>query len=159
MLHPQKPCHPCHLLSMMLKCWLSCWCVFSQMLQPCHLLSMMLKCWLSCWCVFSQDVAALSFVVHDVKMLTVTLVCFQSDVAALSFVVHDVKMLTVMLVCFQSGCSSLVIVQELCESWGGHPGLSVLMSLLVSVDVKLYWTMLRHWSQLVPNMSTDIWGH
>ena len=40
-----------------------------------------------------------------------------------------------------------------------HPGLFVLMSLLVSVDVKLYWTMLRHWSQLVPNMSTDIWGH
>ena len=42
---------------------------------------------------------------------------------------------------------------------GGRPGLSVLTSLLVSVDVKLYWTMLRHWSQLVPNMSTDIWGH
>ena len=52
-----------------------------------------------------------------------------------------------------------VIVQELCESRGGRPGLSVLTSLLVSVDVKLYWTMLRHWSQLVPNMSTDIWGH
>ena len=51
------------------------------------------------------------------------------------------------------------IVQELCESQGGRPGLSVLTSLLVSVDVKLYWTMLRHWSQLVPNMSTDIWGH
>ena len=51
------------------------------------------------------------------------------------------------------------IVQELCESRGGRPGLSVLTSLLVSVDVKLYWTMLRHWSQLVPNMSTDIWGH
>ena len=51
------------------------------------------------------------------------------------------------------------IVQELCESWGGCPGLSVLMSLPVSVDVKLYWTMLWHWSQLVPNMSTDIWGH
>ena len=32
----------------------------------------------------------------------------------------------------------LVIVQELCESQGGRPGLSVLMSLLVSVDVKLY---------------------
>ena len=30
------------------------------------------------------------------------------------------------------------IVQELCESRGGRPGLSVLMSLLVSVDVKLY---------------------
>ena len=53
----------------------------------------------------------------------------------------------------------VVIVQELCESRGGRPGLSVLTSLLVSVDVKLYWTMLRHWSQLVPNMSTDIWGH
>ena len=31
-----------------------------------------------------------------------------------------------------------VIVQELCESRGGRPGLSVLMSLLVSMDVKLY---------------------
>ena len=51
------------------------------------------------------------------------------------------------------------IVQELCESRGGRPWLSVLTSLLVSVDVKNYWTLLRHWSQLVPNMSTDIWGH
>ena len=51
-----------------------------------------------------------------------------------------------------------VIVQELCESQGSRPGLFVLTSLLVSVDVKLYWTMLRHSSQLVPNMSTDIWG-
>ena len=31
-----------------------------------------------------------------------------------------------------------VRVQELCESRGGRPGLSVLTSLLVSVDVKLY---------------------
>ena len=30
------------------------------------------------------------------------------------------------------------IVQEPCESRGGHPGLSVLMSLLVSVDIKIY---------------------
>ena len=30
------------------------------------------------------------------------------------------------------------IVQELCERGGGRPGLSVLTSLLVSVDVKLY---------------------
>ena len=30
------------------------------------------------------------------------------------------------------------IVQERCESRGGRPGLSVLTSLLVSVDVKLY---------------------
>ena len=44
-----------------------------------------------------------------------------------------------------------IIVQELCVSRGGRPGLSVLTSLLVSVDIKLYWTMLRHWSQLVPN--------
>ena len=29
-------------------------------------------------------------------------------------------------------------VQELCESRGGRSGLSVLTSLLVSVDVKLY---------------------
>ena len=32
----------------------------------------------------------------------------------------------------------LYIVQELCESRGGRPGMSVLTSLLVSVDVKLY---------------------
>jgi len=31
-----------------------------------------------------------------------------------------------------------VVVQELCESRGGRPGLSVLTSLMVSVDVKLY---------------------
>ena len=52
-----------------------------------------------------------------------------------------------------------IIVQELCESRGGRPGLSVLTSLLVSVDVKIYCTVLWHWSQLVPNMSHDIWGH
>ena len=52
-------------------------------------------------------------------------------------------------------------VQELCESRGGRPGLPVLMSLMVSVDVtvKQHWTMLRHWSQFVPNMSADIRGH
>ena len=42
-------------------------------------------------------------------------------------------------------------VQELCESRGSRPGLSVLTSLMVSVDVKQYRTMLTHWSQLVPN--------
>ena len=52
--------------------------------------------------------------------------------------------------------SMILIVQELCESRGGRPGLSVLTSLLVSVDVKIYCTVLRHWSQLVPNMSHDI---
>ena len=56
-----------------------------------------------------------------------------------------------------SSCPSRV--QELCEGRGGRPGLSVLMSLTVSVDVKQHWTMLRHWSQFVPNMSTDIRGH
>ena len=52
-----------------------------------------------------------------------------------------------------------VRVQELCESQGGCPGLSVLMSLTVYVDVKQHWTMLRHWSQFVSNTSTDIRGH
>ena len=36
-------------------------------------------------------------------------------------------------------CSIIgIIVQELCESRGGRPGLSVLMSLLASMDVKIY---------------------
>ena len=43
-------------------------------------------------------------------------------------------------------------VQELCESWGARRGLPVLMSLMVSVDVKQHWTMHTHWSQFVPNM-------
>ena len=34
--------------------------------------------------------------------------------------------------------SNTYIVQELCESRGGRPGMSVLMSILVSVDVKIY---------------------
>ena len=50
-------------------------------------------------------------------------------------------------------------VQELCKSQGGRHGLSVLMSLTVTVDIKQHWTLLRHWSQFVPNMSTDIRGH
>ena len=50
-------------------------------------------------------------------------------------------------------------VQELCECRGSRPGLHVLMSLMVSVDEKQHRTMLRHWSQFVPNMSTDIRGH
>ena len=48
----------------------------------------------------------------------------------------------------------MVIVQELCESRGGRPGLSVLTSLMVSVDVIQYWSnhvhALNH-VQLVPN--------
>ena len=36
----------------------------------------------------------------------------------------------------------------------GSPGLPVLMSLTVSVDVKGHSTMHTHWSQFVPNMST-----
>ena len=40
---------------------------------------------------------------------------------------------------YKRGCTSGgVIVQELCESRGGRLGLSVLTSLLVSVDVKDY---------------------
>ena len=38
----------------------------------------------------------------------------------------------------QSASKITCIVQELCESRGGRPGLSVLTSLLVSVDVKLF---------------------
>ena len=52
-----------------------------------------------------------------------------------------------------------VRVQELCESRGGRPGLFVLTNLVISVDVKQHWTMLTQWSQLVPNMSSDIRGH
>ena len=39
------------------------------------------------------------------------------------------------------------IVQELCESRGGRPGLSVLTSLMISLDVKQY--ILNHAHALV----------
>ena len=42
-------------------------------------------------------------------------------------------------------------IQEVCESRSGRPGLPILMSLVVSVDVKQHRTMLRHRSQFVPN--------
>ena len=60
---------------------------------------------------------------------------------------------------FAPNQASNVRVKELCESRGGRPGLSVLTSLMVSVDVQQHWTVLMHWSQLVTNMSTDIWWH
>ena len=44
---------------------------------------------------------------------------------------HHVYLLTYLL-------AMGIIVQDLCESRGDRPGLSVLTSLLVSVDVKLY---------------------
>ena len=37
----------------------------------------------------------------------------------------------------------VIIVQELCESRGGRPGLAVLMSLRASVDVKHHVYLLR----------------
>ena len=43
-----------------------------------------------------------------------------------------------------AGSVSRIIVQELCESRGGRPELSVLTSPLVSVDVTNYCTVLRH---------------
>ena len=50
----------------------------------------------------------------------------------------DKRMRRVQVPSREVNVSSLVLVQELCESRGGRPGLSVLTNLLVSVDVKLY---------------------
>ena len=52
--------------------------------------------------------------------------------------------------------SPKIIVQDLCESRGGRPGLSVLTSLLVSVEVKQYWSNLSLICQLT---SEDIKHH
>ena len=46
--------------------------------------------------------------------------------------------LSVLFISKKGMAFSVSIVQELCESRGGRPGLSVLTSLLVSVDVKLH---------------------
>ena len=49
-----------------------------------------------------------------------------------------------------------IIVQELCESRGGRPGLSVLTSLLVSVDVKNYVGIGHNLSLICHLTSEDI---
>ena len=51
---------------------------------------------------------------------------------------HDMLATWVDYIYMFKSLSLSLIVQELCESRGGRPGLSVLTSLLVSVDVKLY---------------------
>ena len=85
----------------------------------------------------------------------VFLLCFnKGQIVRLGFCLKSLSLSITIKV--QSNSLSGNIVQELCESRGGRPGLSVLTSLLVSVDVKIYCTVLRHWSQLVPNMSHDI---
>ena len=53
----------------------------------------------------------------------------------------------------------MLIVQELCESRGGRPGLSVLTSLLVSVDVKLVGIGLSRLSLTCQPTSEDIEQH
>ena len=58
-----------------------------------------------------------------------------------------------------SGMLGSLRVQELCERRAGRPGLPVLMSLMVCVDVKQQWTMNTHWSQFVNPTSEDIKLH
>ena len=48
----------------------------------------------------------------------------------------------------KSVISSFIRAQELCESRGGRPGLPVLMSLMVSVDVK------QHFNQLLAALAS-----
>ena len=64
----------------------------------------------------------------------------------------DVKHHVYLLTCsIATSHSSGAVWKSRWSSWAVR-----LTSLLVFVDVKNYWTVLRHWSQLVPNMSTDI---
>ena len=53
------------------------------------------------------------------------------DFMTTRFLIYKAKLLTELK-------KIIIIVQELCKSRGGRPGLSVLTSLLVSVDVKIY---------------------
>ena len=58
---------------------------------------------------------------------------------------------SIYIVIISSSTVTSEVSPELCESRGGRPGLPVLMSFTVSVVVKQHWTMLRLWSQFVPN--------
>ena len=58
----------------------------------------------------------------------------QKQISVLHLISWFLWMLSTMFTYF----ASHKIVQELCESRGGRPGLSILTSLLVSVDIKLY---------------------
>ena len=56
------------------------------------------------------------------------------------------------------GVESVFRVQELCESRGGRSGAFRPNEPYGFRGRKAILTMLTHWSQLVPNMSTDIRG-
>ena len=85
-------------------------------------------------------------------METMRLVRTDSPGRKLQALVYDILPSTTAVFSYAIGPENLGAVW----SRGGRPELSVLTNLLVSVDVKIYCTVLRHWSQLVPNMSTDI---
>ena len=83
---------------------------------------------------------------------TIRLVRTDSPVPRLSPSSWTMSVLCVCTVIYvPASLQNLPRAQDLCESRGGHPGLSVLTSLMVFMDVKEYWTMLTHWSQLIPN--------
>ena len=115
-------------------------------------------------CVLSVINIAVALSTYSTPVIEVSLsVCVLRVISSvhtvnLTHTCHGGILLSMCLKCYQwcIRCQSLF---RSCVSRGGRPGLSVLTSLLVSVDINLYWTMLWHWSQLVPNMSTDIWGH
>ena len=67
-----------------------------------------------------------------------TFICCYSVPLAHSSTRHYIFFLLHKYILHYSPFPDHVIVQELCESRGGRPGLSVLTSLLVSVDVKIY---------------------
>ena len=63
----------------------------------------------------------------------------QISAPSVTFLVHlDDRSQKTATAIYNSEYTERFIVQELCESRGGRPGLSVLTSLLVSVDVKNY---------------------
>ena len=81
-----------------------------------------------------QSLLFLSYTVPAFPVITGTSLYFGLCQEYRSYLIAKVALA---IIC-NFACLWVLIVQELCESRGGRPGLSVLTSLLVSVDVKIY---------------------
>ena len=78
------------------------------------------------------------------KRVTRTLFIWTKTICRFSGVIPSVKLENDTTVKNEIQTKSFIIVQEMRGSQGVRPELSVPKSLLVSMDAKNYWTMLRH---------------
>ena len=89
--------------------------------------------------VFAAGIASEELHVYAIaRTCFVCLMFIYNVISSVNGTGHTLVFVKLFRLCAAGSFKGELIVQELCESRGGRPGLSVLTSLLVSVDVKNY---------------------